>query len=747
MAAVSKSSIWAATSGGAVRYDTASGKTTVATNLDGLSSTDLAGIIALGDTLWATSVGGDLNRLLPDAKIWESFGSYRLTGWTFRPRVLATHKSLLFLGGDQGLSVFSTSEKLALDNINSFGDLMNQKVHAVLVEKDTLWVGLQGGAAYAVPTDWQNIGRGKNILSDPSKWTVIRKTSSPVVGFFRWGKNDRMRTVPDTATTVFDTLKVQAYDTVETRFDTTITSDTLYPGTDSVEIFTMWSIDTTYRLDSSLVLADPLEIDTIKALEYTNWPWATSNGGNATICTGGDLYWNGKSWQVGGTPLHAVPYSGGMAVSVEGKGLVLLRADGSLKTPNQPPQLPEKAPHHLGLKSDGSLVAWFGSNIYSLPDARSGWSKNLLSAGPTKPGFFLPHLEFDFAGNSIIGTWGSGLWRQSGSGWTHLDRSNSCLQSYKSDSASNVVIPSAISAPTSHGNWIGLYGTEGNPNTNLAFLPLGNEPRCFQPFIPSSNVKGHEPFVNALASEGDTALWIAHKGGIERFSLRADSLVATNPLHISVINPTWIRWHDGRLLATIEGNVVSLAKVDGVFRLFSPTSSTFQNRGYRQIEVDTLGNLWVSGSKGLDIISIANDSTFSLEQRLDHSAGLLSDDISHFSLNRSTGAVAIATPLGVNLYQSRLKIQPENLQREQVRPFPNPYRKLQHSKVAFPGVNSNAELFIFAADGTLVNHQSGKDVVGDQFLWTPRSNLRPGLYFWTISDGSSRVQGRLVVGD
>jgi len=749
MAAVSGTSVWTATSGGVVRYDTAagvtSGKTTVYTNLDGLSSTDLRGIVASGDTLWTTSADGDLCRLLPNAKTWEPMGSYHQSGWNFNPRALAVSHGLLFLGGPQGLSIFSTSDNLALDNISSFGSLLNQPVHSIVVERDTIWVGLQSGAAYAVPSKWNQIGRGQSILSDPSRWTVIQRLTTPVLGFVRWGAGDRMRTAPDTSsTTRYDTTKVGKYDTTGSKLDSIVLYHPIYDTvmdtlirTDTVDtVVTVWNIDTTW------IPAQPLEIDTIVTpkIDYQGWNWSTSGGGIPLICTGWDVYWNNKSYAFPGGATHAIPYNGGLAVCVPGQGLKFLRRDGSIQTPTQPVQLPGSSAHHILLKSDGSMDAWLAEFTASLPNPKANWTSRSISIAPYNNSYTLPVLEQDPSGNMLLATWGYGLWRSAAAGKILFDTSNSC---FKSMDGKSYIPVSAISRPTSRGNWIGLYAAAGSTLTQMAFLPKDASPRCQEIALNNSG----EPFVRGLASEGDSILWIASGAGINRLRIEGDSLtsVLTSGLP-SIANPTWMRWSKDRLYVIANFQIHSIYRSNGKWKSFTPASSSFSSRGYRQIEVDTLGNLWVSGTKGLDIIGDTLDTVFTLKQRITHSSGLLSDEINQFSLDRASGAVAIATPLGVNLYQSPYKIQPTELTAS-LRPFPNPFRKLQHTKVAFPGVNSSSKLYVYASDGTLVAYQTGKDVVGDQFIWIPKANLRPGVYFWAVSDASSKVMGRLVVGD
>jgi hypothetical protein len=749
MAAVSGRAVWAATSGGAVSYDTVSGAATVSTNLDGLVSTNLVGILSLGDTLWTTSADGDLCRLLPGGKTWQSFGSYRESGWTFNPRVIASAHGLLFVGGDQGLSVFSTSANIALDNMSSFGSLSNQKIHAVVVERDTIWVGLDAGAAYAVPSDWTQIGRGRNILSDPSKWTVFQTAVGTVTGFVRWSPTDFMHTVPDTgSTTIYDTAKTTTYDTT-IKIDTSTSYTPIYDTAGNfISSVPSYAYDTTDIVDTISTNTLPLSIDTVHKAGQTDlkWNWSLPNGGNPLICTGWDLYWNGKSWSIGGGagPVHAVPYAGGMALCFAGRGLMLLSPDGTLKAPKQqPPHLPDSLVHHVSLASGDSLYAWIGNGIYALSKSRQTWSSSLASLDDYNYALSLPTMARDPAGSLLVGDWGWGVLRLNAADnfvqYTHL---NSCLISAVTNDT-NYVVATAVSQPSDQGNWVGLYG---NPTTNaseFAFLPVGAAPKCYAASLNSASGSSYLPIVNSLALEGDSAIWAATPTGVYRMVPSADSLRIpfSDP---SQSNPSSVVWYRNQAVIAVNGNLVYYTwNGKSGWTRTSVSTTQLQNRGYKQLEVDSLGNLWAGGTSGLDII----DSNFNLSQPLNQTNGLLNDNIYHFSLNRANGTVAIATAYGLDIYQSKFIKASTGLDPHLVPPFPNPFRKLQNTKVAFPNVNSNCELYIFASDGTLINHQGGSAVVGNQFLWTPKSNIRPGVYFWSLSQGSTRVTGRLVIGD
>lgn len=763
MVAELEGALWTASEGGATRYDLISGKAEIFSHLDGLPSIDLAGILSLGDSLWTTSTSGDLCRLLPGSRTWESFGSYRHSGWSFNPRVLTASPdhSVLILGGDQGLSFFSTVSNLALDNLSSFGSLSNQKVHSVLVtsrarslDPDTVWVGLQDGAAYAPVSDWSMVGRSNGILSDPSKWTVIQRVGNrPVIGFVRWFTGDRIRPVPS------DTNSVTVYDTArryDTLSSTTVRRPKIKSVTDSngIHFDTTYVIDTVYSIDSSKPRL-PLQITAYHTarLDDTLSNWATPNGWNTIRTASWGVYWNGAAWNVGNLgAVHALPFEGGLAICTPGNGLVVLRTDGTWTTPTPPLQLPSTPIHHVQLHSDGILDAWISKSIHRLPVDRSRWSASLLTPGSDKTSE-MPTQAFgrDPQGHLLLATWGSGLWRSTQTPiWEQFIDANSCV--LPAIRGTPAVVASAISPPNASGNWIGFHlqtidtklNQDSTSTLQIAFLPTSSTLRCLSL---KERIDGvGEPIVKGFAQEGDSALWVAHANALLRYRIQGDSLALSTTA--SVKNATSILWLGNRLYALENGELKMLDKIGKAWKISTSDAGFLQGRSYRKLDADTLGNLWIAGDAGLDIVTPSDPSSLALAQRLEHAnSGLLSNEVTDFSLDRASGTVAIATPLGLNLYQSRFKIRPDALLKEQIRPYPNPFRKLQHGKVVFPNISATAQLSIHSADGSLINHQTSKDILGDQFLWKPAPQARPGIYFWSISDGSTRLMGRLVVAD
>jgi hypothetical protein len=677
MAVAGRNGVWSVSSGGVVYYDTLNQSAKVYTNLDSLPSSDMAGIGILSDgTVWATTVAGDLCRLKTGVSAsWEAKGSYRQSGWNFARRAFASWKdTVLLLGGPQGLSLYSTTQEIALDNVTSFGDLQQQGVHAVTVENDTVWVGLDAGAAWAVP-DWKNLGKAGHLLADPTQWHVLGRSGQPITNFFRWSPTAAM------------------------NYDSSFNS----------------------------------------AMDLPTGP---------LIASGWDLYWKGTSFKQYPSATYAFPVGQAVGLCIPGSGIAIFQYDGTSRILTPPTGLPATPVHHVNLEPDGTLYAWAQDGLWK---ANSSFSSlqllhDFVDQRDEQVNRKTSTLQRDPLGNRLVATWGNGLWRWNGTQWKQWTAANSCLLTAVPTNPQFFVI-TALSSPTASGNWINFLASD-NDSIRLAFLPAGGDSLACHSAMYLSSAKSAEGtlFIRAIASEGDSAVWIAHAAGIQRISGGTSTKVHAPDVLFSATDANWLAWRNGRLYYAAGGEAGYIRRTaTGTWKKSSSAAFGIAAQNYRQVDVDTLGNLWAAGDAGIDVI----DTAFTLRKHLDTADGLLSNNVYGFSLDASSGVVAIATDLGLDIYQSSFKLRPDELKASSVHPFPNPFRKLSHvaGKVAFAGVTTSSELFVYAADGGLVGHQEGKDVIGDQFVWEPPSGIRPGVYFWAVRDGSTTVRGRLVVSD
>jgi streptogramin lyase len=158
--------LWIATSGGAVKYNPASGAKKVFADLADLPDLDLVGAAQdnSGD-VWFGSAEGYLIKLHPATESFTTFNALAATGWPIT--CLLYFEGNIFIGSSNGLSIFSI-DKGSMQNVKLFGTFTSVDVSALRSYGDTLALITSDGIAYCVVHDV-----GSTIFSDPSLWNCV----------------------------------------------------------------------------------------------------------------------------------------------------------------------------------------------------------------------------------------------------------------------------------------------------------------------------------------------------------------------------------------------------------------------------------------------------------------------------------------------------------------------------------------------------------------------------------------------
>ncbi len=187
--------IWAATSGGAVAFDNASGGITKLTNIDGLAGIDLRSIeVDTSGSIWFGSGDGWLSRLddtgIRNYAIRDSAG---LVGTAVTLFDLKTDGDRLWLASNLGVSKFllySNGGEIR-DTARRLGNLSIEE-DAVCVEviADNLWVGTARGIAFTNKDNpniqffgnWRSFAAGQNGLAVANIKTIAAYHDTVLAG-------------------------------------------------------------------------------------------------------------------------------------------------------------------------------------------------------------------------------------------------------------------------------------------------------------------------------------------------------------------------------------------------------------------------------------------------------------------------------------------------------------------------------------------------------------------------------------
>jgi hypothetical protein len=724
MSVVSNDVAWFATSGGVVRWPLSGMEAELHHIAKGLRNPDVASMVLdSSGTVWAISANGGLAAFSKSTNAWINTGSYGASSWTFTPRVAMAvrnnkGKDILVLGGAKGLTFFSPSDSLALDNVTRFSTLKQSQVYSLAVRGDTLWVGLLGGVARTIP-NWNNLGKPGFLLSDPSRWTVIQ--------------------------TLDDTAKVTTLVATDTGL---FVSTNLTQKTADLEVSSQaltWNGKTYSGIPEDLRLD---AFDNILAPVHVS-------------------LWNGKAL-VSSNNADASDAN----QKTLGKGPLLLESNGTLRRPTIANSFPVDAPRRGMLTADGTMYAVSINKGFRLKPSELAWTE--ITPSPDRS--FHPfsrlnsefdsrnttHLSIDSKGQFWTSTWGNGIWagspNESNPNWQHTTPSNSCLAGAEPGIPNFLTIP-AIAADST-GMWAVNYKSTSD-SLQLAYYPNHStrDPRCFLLKATASAFGITQIFPDAYGK-----VWLATPSGLWRIDtskIQGNAPVptttwkfASDDAGVQRITTVTIESKEWLLASGNEGILAIPVDAPDTAKAYSLSIDSLSfTAPIRALAVDGLNHVWLGGPKGISVAEIGlnadNIPSLFLKGTFRRIDGLPGDDVRDISIQKETGKALISTTTAVTLWTSPFRPKPEKLVKAKLRVWPNPVRTRVDKVLTVDGGTANASFYLHAMDGTLIAYLPPNPNGDGYFRWPIPSpkHFRPGVYRWTVRDGSTRYSGSILVGE
>ena len=723
MAAATGRTAWFATAGGVFEWDLDANTSRLHQRNDGLPSTNLVSIVAQSDgSVWTVSGSGDLAVKRPDKSFWESKGTYaaKPNPWSFAPRAMAIHRNVrtgrevLVMGGSKGLTFYPADSGVALDWADQFGTLGKREVRSIHLEGDTVWVGLRGGLARIVPP-WDSLGNNRAFVADPKRWTILAQTAE------------------------------------------TDTYDALFPNAGAMT----WQPDYTFGA-KDILLSQSVLVWKGRVFEQTGQSHPTGNP---------LLYAS-----------HALEIPDGLLVSsavskitdrMFSKGPLFLQTDGTFRSPTLPANAyPSIPPVAAAIEPSGRITAWSNNLVLRRDRRQVQWSSpwdsrmsndfSLLGSDFETIGRDLNNFSVGPNGSVWVGFWGFGLWGalpRPGSDslkWVQWMPANSCLEGADPSRPGLANYPVMFSTTTTDTEAWSVLGSDNATLDSLSLIraPMSPDsaPSCWK-FATTSNI----PHSAILPRQ--ERIWVGSQSGL---------LVLNRP-KVSDKSASRVRFLQGEVrrlaVLNLEGQEAILAMGSNEVRLISEqrpdsviASSLKQEspisvrQDWKSLAVDGLGQIWLAGAAGIDLLALEegpNGWVFRKVREITTQDGLPSDNIYHLSVDPSSGIAVVATDAGLGHWASPYRPLPVKLETKKARVWPNPYRTRTHRELVVDGATQTSEFFLHAADGTLVLHLGPEAQVGGYFRWaTPSTDrLRPGVYRWTLKDGSRTVGGPLILSE
>lgn len=693
--AFDRGDVWLATTGGGVRFEPALERFTVFTNTDGLSGNDVSSLAVdrRGD-VWFGTRGNGLSRLRRDTGAWRTFT--RLDGLASeRVNAVTIHGDRLWVGTDDGLSLFiwgfdpdeGRETFVFSDAYRASRGVPVGDVNAIAIDATAIWVATDHGVATA-PVDSPN-------LKDPDNWTVYTRNEG----------------LPSN------------------RVTTVAVSDAgVWSGT----------VSGAARLDGARWTPvngglPALEIRDLSFIDSVLWAATTSEAARLD-----GAMWTSVGGGVGRFGARAIEgdATGAVWIGTARNGLGRLEQGAWRFFPSSglagntvTSIFIDRAGHiWCGFSEDG--VSRFDGAVWTTFSTGDG-----LAAGPVSM------IGQDRSGIRWFGTFGNGVSKLDDRGtpgkaddvWETLDQTNSVFEGLVEDP--EFVVVNAWAIDHAGGQWFGNFGVGAHfldrDGTWTTFRPRAGE-------LSSSRFRG-------IAVGADSSVWFATDDRLSRYFPdrlqwrvygASDGLLSPQVNAVAVA-PDGVVW-----VGTDAG--INRFEDEAITPLFLPAG--LNTAAVTALAVDARGNLWVGARTG--VARFAPD-TFEWEVFTPDNSPLADPLVNAITIDRPAGEVWIATGRGVSRFESG--VVPERTTLTTVLVYPNPFIPSRgDTGVVFGQLADGARVAIFSASGELVRRIEPDEIVAQQAFWNGKNEagkqVAGGVYFFVITapDGSHRA-GKIAV--
>ena len=689
--------VWCATSGGVLRYDPGSGEYERFTRLEGLAGNRVLSAAADADGhLWFGTDRQGLSRLRVDG---GEFDPPFVEFLGLPARALVPRQGQVYVGTDQGISVFLADELVVRESYLQLGDFLKDTgVHALAVDDGVIWAGTDLGVA------WADLTRPN--LKDPGSWDTWSH-GAPVVDLM-----------------VHDAAVLCATDSGLFAFDP----------------------------EAGVFAADFPNSVAFTAL-------GTWDGAPIAATGAGDLYRRDGAleWTRVAEAISEV-----RALSRGDESLWIATADGLRRHGSPSPGPPDEPPanqfYEMALQEAGGL--WMASvpsdrvtPALGLYQFDGTWKVHDRGSG--LPMDVLVSLATDAADRVWVGTWGNGLAVQDNSGgWQNLTWSNSDLFGIRDNNT--FVVVSDIERDGAGLMWLanvqaGLVVMDGYPPTrslrhSQEVLDLEERWDIGRIAISPSGLKwistplhgfllfddGDTPF-----EEGDEKVIRVHTG--EHARLTSDRVT---DIHVAAGDVVWVATDNGlNAVETVYDRQTATLEIVS-WRVYT-TEDGVPSDQITALESDTQGRIWIATQAGLGLIDVRGEFSRSYTTA---NSGLIDNRINSLLFDAGEGALWIGTRDGL----SRLRVAADGFPAHPaIHLYPNPFSVGASSPVTISGIRRGLQVQIFTVDGQLVRKLTAESQA-DRTEWAGENEagflVASGVYLVAGEDAAGkRVRAKLAV--
>ncbi len=726
---VQDGAIWGATNGGVFKFDLAKEEFTAQyTNLDGLAGNRVLSIdVDDRGNIWFGTAGNGLSRFsLESERFEETIKDFE----GVRVNAIFSYQNKLFVGTEQGISVFLPDKEEIKENYRQLGRLeKDPEILFLSVLLGKLWAGSEEGFAWADLT--------KPNLKDPLSWK---------------SRNINSRDAVLIDSTVFVSGKKSIWTVTEVSVVGTRYKVLTIPGlSDPRDRSNLIGV---YSAAGSLVAVASRRQYSVAGVTFSRMTKIFEKSE--------DVWTEGTQLNGVEATAFAVGPDGALWLGTKGNGLLkfVFGVESRTFVPNGPDL------NHftdLTIDQDGSLWACSDEKDLTLNGIRRFDGRNWVQFLDNLRGAqrAIVAVEVDKENNIWAGSWGGGVTVVTNKGQkvARFDESNSILRPFRPGSPEFVVTNDIISDNV--GNiWI------LNFNVGLAvFESLSGGRHAL--YTPLDGIPDPQSELRSIDIALDNIKWIGtFTSGIFLFDdggtpfEKGDEVfivfnTATNPddipsnkisdIKVDRLGTVWVGTDNG--VSAITGSYSRVQKqfaVDPRKTRVYTTDDGLPSNAINVIEVDGKNNKWIGTDGGL--VQIPADGGSPIVFNTSNS-GIVDNRVKSLIFNDKTGELFIGTLGGV----SKLRTLGGKEMTVQVKVFPNPFIVGRSGRVlTFEGLAGGSQIEIFTSSGQVVRSIGVQGPLGEDVTWDGLNEsgffVGSGVYFFTVTDTEGNfVTGKIAV--
>ena len=694
------SSLWAATTGGVLRYDRLRGEYDRLTQIDGLAGNRILSLAADDEgNLWFGSHGQGLSRYRPATstfdRVYQEFRGLAITS-------LLSEGTKLFVGTNSGVSLFLTDREEVKETYRLLGSLPKDTAALFMAVLDgTIFVGTKVGIAWA-PIDHPN-------LQDPESWRSTARTGE-VKGIVTVGG----------ALYVATRQGVQVYDPEEDRFRGDYGGAVRSLGARGGQVVAATEegrlLSRTEAERWEGLGAPPIKDITAISDTHEETLWLGTPSGLRVI---GDPSVS-QSSEPGSSQFYDIKVTG----------------TGELWATSVPND------QHRAVSA----------GVYRLSEGR--WS--VFHRWNSMPNNEIVAVEIDARGRVWVGSWGGGgVIRDGDREWMAISTEETVLRGIPRNP--EFVVISDIRRDAAGHMWlintlVGVAVFDGYPPDREYLF----DPKEFglAPDLDLYRMDVGKDGLKWIVSRR-SGLFVLDDGGTP-FTGGDDRMAGLPPEQLSKLTSDrlfdLLVSRDGRIwLAAENGANVITPKYDrstGTLSIATwqayDTSDGLPSAEVNAFEEDVAGNIWVGTEAGLARIDDRGRVDLVLNRG---NSCLISDRVKGLHYDSDRGDLWIGTLDGLS--RLRLSTGEDGRDRETLSVYPNPYVRAGRQSLTFSGLPLGSTLRIYSASGDLVatrRGEAGRGTISWDGLNEAGYLVAAGVYYYVAeSESGEPVSGRFAL--